>query len=406
MQDDLKIISVDDHILEPRNLWQDRMPAKYKDRAPRVERKYGYISMEPRKAGFVEGEGPGARPCDVWLYDDLVHPQTAGYAALRLTTPDLSPIAPINMDEMLPGCYEQASRIKDMASNNVSTSLCFPTFPRFCGQTFAEREDKELALLCLQTYNDWMIDEWCAGDGYGHFIPLTLIPLWDPELAAVEVRRCAGKGSGAIAFSEQPAALGLPSIYSGHWDPLFQACEETGTVINMHIGSASKLPSTSPDAPVSLWLTLTAQNAMGAFADWLLSGVLERYKTLKIALSEGQIGWVPYILERIESIWERADLIEPDLRLRVPNPPHTYLPNRVYGCVVDDVHGMKNRDILGMSQIMFEVDYPHADSTFPASLPTAEKLIQAAGLTDHEAWQLVRGNAIECYNLQRFGIDK
>ena len=405
MQENLKIISVDDHVLEPRDVWQDRIPARLRDRAPRVERKFGYVSIEPRKQGFIEGDGPGARWCDVWMYDDLVHPHTAGYAQLRLTTEGLDPVAPITIDEMLPGCYSQGPRIADMDANDVEASLCFPTFTRFCGQTFAERADKELALLCVQAYNDWMIDDWCGGEGRGRLIPQTLVPLWDAQLAAAEVRRCAAKGSGAIAFSEQPAALGLPSIYSNEWDPLFEACQETNTVINMHIGSASKLPTTSPDAPVSLWLTLTAQNAMGAYADWLLSGVLERYKNLKIALSEGQVGWMPYILERIESIWERADLVEPDLRSRVPQPPHTYLPGRVYGCVVDDVHGMKNRDIIGMSQIMFEVDYPHADSTFPASLRTAEKLVEAAGMTEHEAWQMVRGNAIECYDLQRLGIE-
>jgi predicted TIM-barrel fold metal-dependent hydrolase len=78
----------------------------------------------------------------------------------------------------------------------------------------------------------------------------------------------------------------------------------------------------------------------------------------------------------------------------------------VYGCVVDDIHGLKNRDIMGMGQIMFEVDYPHADSTYPHSLRTAEKLIETAGLSEQEAWQLLRGNAIECYGLARFGIDK
>jgi predicted TIM-barrel fold metal-dependent hydrolase len=406
MQEDLKIISVDDHVLEPRGIWQDRLPAKFKDRAPRVERRYGYVSIEPRKQGFVEGEGPGARWCDVWLYDDLVHPHTAGYAQSRLVDPTLTPLAPITMDEMLPGCYDQSARLIDMDANDVSASLCFPTFPRFCGQTFAERQDKEFALLCIQAYNDWMIDEWCAGAGYGRLIPLTLIPLWDAELAAAEVRRCAAAGSRAMAFSEAPAALGLPSVYSGTWDPLFEACEETGTVINMHIGSSSKLPTTSPDAPVSLLMVMTAQNAMGAFADWLLSGVLARYQTLKIALSEGQIGWMPYMLERIESIWERAGVVEPELRVRMPERPSSYLPGRVYGCVFDDLHGLKNRDIMTMSQIMFEVDYPHADSTFPQSMRTAEKLIDAAGLNEHEAWQLLRGNAIECYDLGRLGISR
>ena len=66
-------------------------------------------------------------------------------------------------DEMRPGCYDPAPRLDDMDLNWVEASLCFPTFPRFCGQTFLEADDKDLALLCVQAYNDWMVEEWCAG---------------------------------------------------------------------------------------------------------------------------------------------------------------------------------------------------------------------------------------------------
>jgi predicted TIM-barrel fold metal-dependent hydrolase len=292
-----------------------------------------------------------------------------------------------------------------MDANDVEASLCFPTFTRFCGQTFNEREDKDLALLCVQAYNDWMIDEWCAGDGYGRLIPLTLIPLWDPELAAAEVRRCAAKGAGAVAFCELPAALGLPSLYSGAWEPFLLACEETGTVINQHIGSSSQLPITSPDAPVSVILALTTQNAQGAFTDWLLSGALAKHPGLKVALSESQVGWIPFILERIDRIWSYGDSIEPALRERLPERPSSYIPGHVYGCIVEDIHGLQNRDILGgIGQIMFEVDYPHADSTYPNSMRVAEKLIEATGLNRDEARQLLRGTAIDCYNLTRFGL--
>jgi predicted TIM-barrel fold metal-dependent hydrolase len=403
MLGDLKIVSVDDHVLEPKNVWQDRIPAKYRDRAPRVEKRFGW---SPSWGKLIAGDGPGAKWCDVWLYDDLVFPLFAGWAHSRLIDTSLPATAPVTLDDdMYPGCYEQSARLADMDANNVEASLCFPTFTRFCGQTFSEREDKELALLCVQAYNDWMIDEWCAGEGYGRLIPLTLIPLWDVELAAAEVRRCADKGAGAVAFSEMPAALGLPSLYSGAWDPFLVACEETGTVINQHIGSSSQLSTTSPDAPVSLLLTLTTQNAEGALADWLLSGSLARHAGLKIALSESSVGWMPYILERIDRIWTYADTVDPELRKIVPELPSSYM-GQVYGCVVDDVHGVKNRDIVGgIGQIMFEVDYPHADSTYPESLRVAEKLVDAAGLNDQEARQLIRGSAIECYNLTRFGLE-
>jgi hypothetical protein len=173
----------------------------------------------------------------------------------------------------------------------------------------------------------------------------------------------------------------------------------------MHIGSSSSVMTTSADAPLPVAMALTAVGASGALVDWLTSGVLARFSQLRIALSEGQVGWMPFILERVDSIWERAAIWEPAFAIRVPERPSSYL-DRVYGCIFEDLHGLASRDIIGMAQIMFETDYPHADSTFPHSRQVAEKLVANAGLNDAEAWQLVRGNAIACYNLARFGISE
>ena len=97
--------------------------------------------------------------------------------------------------------------------NHVEASLSFPNYPRFCGQIFLRGNDKELSKLCVEAYNDWQVDEWCAGSD-GRLIPLCLVPLWDAELAAAEVRRNAARGVRAVAFSELPPWLGLPSIHS------------------------------------------------------------------------------------------------------------------------------------------------------------------------------------------------
>jgi predicted TIM-barrel fold metal-dependent hydrolase len=248
-----------------------------------------------------------------------------------------------------------------------------------------------------------MIDEWCADAGYGRLIPLTLIPLWDPELAAAEVRRTAAKGSHAVAFSENPAALKLPSIHTGHWDPFFAACEETDTVVNLHIGSSSTFPVTSFDAPRTVSLALTYQGSSHALADWLTSGVLERFGTLRMALSEGQVGWMPFLLERMDRVWEDRPVYG-ELQNRLTRPPSSYLPGRIFGCVFDDVIGLKLRSEIGMEQIMFEVDYPHGDSTWPNSVAVFERNVAEAGLDEQEAYLLARGNAIRCYGLGRYGI--
>ena len=396
------IISVDDHVVEPPTLWTDRLPSKYLDRAPRVERDTAQFHFEGGVFSYEKGV-EGGELCDWWLYDDLVYPFPKLSAALDFEELD---VTPVTYDEIRPGCWIQKDRLLDMTANHVEASICFPnTLPRFCGQTFYERKDKDLALLCVQAYNDWMIDEWCAGDGQRRLIPLTIVPLWDAQLAAAEVRRCADKGSHAVAFSENPFHLGLPSVHDKDrfWDPFFGACEETESVLNMHIGSSSKMPSTSPDSPFIVSSTLTFQNAMGSMIDYIFAGTFDRFPNLVIAYSEGQVGWMPYVLERADKLWSER-IHDETFGSTLSRPPSSYVPGHIYGCMFDDEVGLKNRDIIGMDQITFEVDFPHADSTFPHSKDVATTICDKAGLTEAERYKLMRGNAITAYGLERFGI--
>ncbi len=401
-----RIISVDDHVVEPPDLWQSRLPARFLDRGPRIERKKLRFAGDGSggggsSIGWIEDAEKGEW-CDVWYYDDLVSPFMMLSAAVGFEEVGFKVTT---FDEIRKGAWDQTARLADMDANHTEAAICFPnTLPRFCGQTFYEREDKELALLCVKAYNDWMIDEWSAGAGHGRLIPLTIVPLWDAELAAAEVRRCAGKGSFAVTFPENPHPLGLPSIHdkSRFWDPFFTACQETETVVCMHIGSSSKMPSTAPDAPFIISSTLTFQNAMGSLCDYLFSGTLARFPELVIAYSEGQVGWMPYILERADKLWEERS--NNTFGTWLPEPPSSYVPGRVYGCIFDDRTGLRNRDVVGMDQICFETDYPHADSTFPHSKETLAKSSEEAGLDQEEIYKLARGNAIRAFKLERFGI--
>ena len=389
-----KIISVDDHVVEPAHLWQTWLPERFKDRGPRSERR-GIGTMRHIGGGTYEqtfdDDGPQA---DCWIYEDLVYINKRHVAAVGYERDDMT-MSPITYDEMRPGCFDPKARLADMDLNWVEASLCFPTFPRFCGQTFTEAKDRELALACIKAYNDWMVLEWC-GDSGGRLIPLTIVPLWDAHLAADEVRRNAERGVRAVTFSEIPPHLGLPSIHSGFWDPFFQACAETGTVVNMHIGSSSKMPATSPDAPVAVAATLSFNNAMGSLADFRFSGVLIKFPTLRLAYSEGQIGWLPYILERADAVWEDhrawggvADTI--------PEPPSTYFHRQVWGCFFKDFHGLRSLDVIGEDKVTFETDYPHTDSTWPDTREIAGRMM--AGLTPEVIEKVVRGNAIHLYGL-------
>jgi len=385
-----RIISVDDHVVEPPDLWTSRLPERYRDRGPRVVRKKGKFGLGGGGMTF-DPDHPDATWGDFWLYDDLVYPFPKLSAAVGFENLDAEPVT---FDEIRPGCWKQPERLADMDANHVEASVCFPNvLPRFCGQAFLEREDKELALLCVQAYNDWLIDEWCAGDGYGRLIPLAIVPLWDAELAAAEVRRCADKGCHAVAFTENPTPLGLPSVHDKDrfWDPFFRACEETNTVVCMHIGSSSRMPATSPDAPVAVAASLSFNNAMASLCDFLFSGVLIKFPKLKLAYSEGQIGWLPYILERADDVW-REHRAWGGVKDTIPNPPSSYYYSNVFSCFFRDKHGIDSIDITGRDNVTFETDYPHTDSTWPDTRTIAEGFM--AGLDEETVFKIMRGNAL------------
>jgi predicted TIM-barrel fold metal-dependent hydrolase len=394
-----RIISVDDHVIEPPGVWQDRLPARYREVGPRsVRAPLGEMTFVGGKFSWAPGEeGP---PCDWWHYEDLRVPTTRLSAAVGFDRDEVK-LTAVTYEEMRKGCWDPVARLEDMDVGWVEASLAFPSFPRFCGQTFLEAKDRDLALLCVKAYNDWMVEEWCAGSG-GRLIPLCLVPLWDAELAAAEVRRNADRDVRAVCFSEIPPYLGLPSIHDPDrwWEPFVAACAETDTVICMHIGSSSKMPSTSADAPPAVGSTLTFGNAMSSMTDWLFSGLLVDFPTLKLAYSEGQIGWIPYILERADKVWHdnRAWAGVAD---RVPEPPSSYYYRQIFGCFFDDEHGLESLDRVGVDNITFETDYPHSDSTWPRTLEVATKLM--GHLEPEVIEKIVRGNAIRMLELDLDG---
>ena len=380
------IISVDDHVVEPPHLWQRWLPAKHRERGPRVVRDTYSIEWVDGIQMFRRGgDGPET---DWWIYEDVTwcHQMLnacAGYDESEWW------MGPIGFDQMRPGCYDPAPRLVDMDANHVEASLCFPTYPRFCGQLFAERGDKDLALACVRAYNDWMVEEWSGGSA-GRLVPLCLVPLWDPVLAAEEVRRNAHRGVRAVAFSELPGKLGLPTIHDPgrHWEPFFAACDDTGTTIFMHIGSGSHWLTSSPDAPAAVTATLVFMTSSMALTDWLFSGVLARFPNLNICFAEGQIGWIPYVLERADNLWAK-EIWNSDKQL-VPERPSFYM-RQIYGCFYDDLAGLAARDVIGIDQITFETDYPHQDSTWPHTLDAVRRF--AGRLDDGELYKILRGNA-------------
>jgi len=387
------IVDVDAHIVEPADLWSSRLPAKYREVGPRVK----YLpSGKPKLVGGSYVEEPGTDGPDVawWFYEDHKYSVKRLIAAAGYPADEIS-FDGVTFEQMRSGCWNPVDRIADNALNGVEAQMCFPNYPRFCGQIFLWGKDRELALLSVRAYNDWMVDQWCGGSG-GRLIPLCLVPLWDPELAAAEVRRNAARGVRAVAFSELPTYLNLPSIHSGHWDPFFRACAETGTVVCMHIGSGTKTPQASPDAPDAVAATIIFGNSVASMADYLLSGVLHRMPTLKLMYAECQIGWIPYLLERIDDVWDTHRGWS-NSQTACPELPSTYYYRQMYACFFKDAVGIELLHKVGVDNILFETDYPHQDGTWPGSVHAAEE--QFGHLDDATIRKIARGNAIKLFDL-------
>lgn len=371
LQPYMKLISVDDHLIEPPNVWQDRLPERHREAGPRI---------------VEQPDGSQA-----WRYQGKIYP-TLGLAAVAGRPADQIHNDPTRYDQMIQGAYDPLARVADMDVAGVHAHLLFPTFPRFAGTLFLEGEDRELALLSVRAYNDFLIDEWCAA-APDRFIPMTLLPLWDPRLAAAEVERCVAKGAKCVAFPENPTPLGLPSIHTDHWDPVFAAAEAADTPLCMHFGSSSLRPPHSPDAPWGVIVAEMGVNSVLAAVELCFSPVFQKFPRLKIALSEGGIGWIPYILERLDDTWERHRYYA---GINTPQPPSEVFREHIYGCFIQDEAGIQMRDTIGVGNIMWEGDYPHSDSLWPDDRKHLEETL--ASVPDEEAHRIVELNARELFH--------
>ncbi len=367
------VISVDDHLVEPPHTFEGRVPAAFAERAPRViERDDG---------------------TEAWVFEGQELPNVGFNAVVGRPVGEYS-FEPTRFDEMRRGAYDIEARVADMDLNGVYASVCFPSFlPGFSGQRLQQlTSDPALALACVRAWNDWVIEEW-KGGAPDRIIGLQLPYLLDPEVAAEEVRRNAGRGFTAVTFSEAPHLLGLPSLHSGHWDPLMAACEETGTVVCLHVGSSGTSPATAPDAPSDTIGVLFFGYAMFAAVDWLYSRIPVRFPALQICLSEGGIGWVAGLLDRLEHVRKYDSMYGTWNDLSI-SPADVFRRN-FWVCAIDDPSAFLQRDVIGIDHICVESDYPHADSTWPA---TQERLrAQLVGLSDHEAARVTWANASELF---------
>jgi predicted TIM-barrel fold metal-dependent hydrolase len=391
-----RIVSPDDHVQCPPHVWQDRVPAKLKAKAPRIERLRGTAIIGAGNFGFTDD--PNGYVADVWHFDGLRVPlmRLAAAAGVERSSVDGRPVT---YEDIRTSCYDPVARLADMDMAGVEASVCYPNmFVRFAGQTFSLSSDKEVALACIRAYNDYLVEEWCAGSG-GRLVPIGIVPLWDVDLAVAEVERIAALGFRGITFSEIPHLLGLPSVHSGYWEPLFAACERNEQVLNLHIGTGG-FPMLAADAPGAVPNIVASLNSAYAMTDYIMSGVFHRYPGLKAVFAESQLGWIPYVLQRADFVWRElrgegfSDMDDSSL----PEPPSYYFKNNVFCTFFRDPVGLSMVDRIGVDNILYEVDFPHTDSSWPDSRAVAGEM--TAMLTDEQVSKIVAENSRKLFRIQ------
>jgi predicted TIM-barrel fold metal-dependent hydrolase len=376
-KDDMILISVDDHIVEPPDMFKNHLSKKYQDEAPRLVH--------------------NADGSDTWQFRDIVIPNVALNAVAGRPKEEYG-IEPQGLDEIRKGCFDVDERVKDMNAGGILGSMCFPSFPGFAGRLFAT-EDHEFSLALVQAYNDWHVEEWC-GAYPARFIPMTLPVIWDAEACGAEVRRNAKRGVHSLTFSENPSAMGYPSFHSDYWTPLWEALVDTDTVLNVHIGSSGRLAITAPDAPMDVMITLQPMNIVQAAADLLWSAPIKKYKNLKIALSEGGTGWIPYFLDRADrtyemhSTWTGQDFGK--------QKPSDVFREHFLTCFISDPVGVELRDQIGTDNICWEADYPHSDSMWPDAPEELDAVLKKYDVPDADINKMTYENAMKWYHFDPF----
>jgi predicted TIM-barrel fold metal-dependent hydrolase len=295
----------------------------------------------------------------VWEFDGNRYSQV-GMNAVAGRRPESVAVEPFRFDQMRPGCWDIHARIRDMDINGVWASLNFPSqITGFCGRVFSTAKDPVLGLETTRAWNDWLFEDWYSPYPE-RIIPLGITFLSDPEAGATEIRRNADRGFKSVALPERPHRIGLPSIFDEYWKPIIEACAETETVISLHVGSSgiADLPRGSP--AIVLGATLFGQLSLTACAEWLWSGWSLRHPELKIAMSEGGIGWVAMLLDRLDNLVDRSGYgLGWDVR------PADVLKETFWFCTLDDPSTIETRHRIGIDHIMVETDYPHGDGTWP-----------------------------------------
>lgn len=371
-----RLISVDDHVQEPPDLWASRLSkSRWGDRVPHVER---------------QPDGT-----ERWVVDGKPIP-LGGVASAQAVMPDRS-AQPQRWEDVPRVVYDPAERLRAMDADGVDYSVLYPTVAGVGGETFGRLTDPDLELACVQAYNDWLIEGWAAASP--RFIPQCIVPLWPAEATIGEMRRAVAKGHRGVVYPAVPMELReVPHINGPEYDPIWSACEELGVPICFHAGSATSIQAPphglSPKVADAFGAITRSASTVALLVNLLISRLLLRHPELKVVLAESTLGWGPYLLEYVDHQFREDGLDRDSAYTMKPSEmfrQHCYLTGWY------DRAAIQTRRFIGAENILWATNFPLATSTWPNTRETIERCLEGVPPDEREA--ILWGNAARLYRL-------
>ena len=369
------LISTDDHVQEPPDLWSSRLSKRrWGDRVPHLER--------------------SAKGAERWMVDGqvLLDGHSARAGALM---PDRN-VEPARWDEVPPAAYQPSERLKVMDTAGVSYSVLFPTVAGMAGETFGRLKDPELEVACVQAYNDWLIEEWAAASD--RFIPQCIVPIWPPEATVTEIRRAVDLGHRGVVFPAVPMDLrDVPHVAGPEYDPVWAVCEELDVPLCLHAGSAPGLqypvsPAIAPALAAALDAVTKPVSSVFVLSLLLFSRMLLRHPKLRVVLAESALSWSMLYLEWADHQFEHDGLEREGYEL---TPSQMFHRQCYLNAWFDEVAPFAQ--YVGIDRILWSTNLPLATSTWPGTQATIEHCFR--GVSEEDRKKVLWESAASLYRL-------
>ena len=376
--DDMILVSIDDHMIEPPHMYENHVPAKWRDEAPKVVHEDGI---------------------DQWVFQGEKTSTSFGMSATVGWPSEEWGFNPGTYSELRPGCFDVHERVRDMDANGVLGSMCFPTMAGWNAPHLrrgARQGDRARDAPGLQRLGHRRV---VRG------LPRPVHPARDRPHVGRRGRRGRGPAPGQEGLPlhqlpRDPPRAGLPQLLVGLLGPHARRPLRRGHGALLHIGAGFQIIRRPEEAPVDHLMVLACQISAITAQDLLFGPTLRRFPDLKVALSEGGIGWIPFYFDRIDRHFHNQEWLHSDFGGKLPSE---VFRDHILACYITDPSGLLLRDRIGIDIIAWECDYPHTDTTWPRSPEFAWREFQDAGVTDEtEINKITWENACRFYNWDPF----